>query len=171
MADSLMGTRVFVSRTKPTLPAKIIEDANNAAAVTANTAARIAAWTTFDDGTVFTEVEGVVTVGNLGATFTMNTTTLLKNGLERPSKGSVNAGSGDFTLLYYKDDPGQEIIRRVGLSRDTCAFRYDYPDNESRYFIAHVGGDAIEGGDANTNKQMTAELTLDDFQVVVNNDV
>lgn len=111
----------------------------------------------------FTEVGGVDSIGNFGATFQTTEFTPLKTGLVLLLLGSKKNGTIPVSMADLPDDAGQIIIEAAitgGTQRALHAVKIVDSHGYIEYFQAYLGKFEKQMGDANKVKMRSLDVMI-----------
>ena len=120
---------------------------------------------------IWTEIDGWETMGAIGDSAQVITTSLINRGRDVKQKGTRNAGSMQNVFAVLANDAGQTALIAAEKTRNNYPFKIEFDDAASgpasptpqpskRYFIALVTSAQEAGGEANTVQKLNATLEI-----------
>lgn len=122
-------------------------------------------------GVSWTEIDGWETMGSIGDTAQLITTSLINRGRDIKQKGTRNAGSMQNVFGILRSDAGQIALIAAEKTPNNYPFKIEFddaatspasptPQPSKRYFIALVTSAQEAGGGANTVQKLNATLEI-----------
>lgn len=103
------------------------------------------------------EIEDAGEIGDEAATQTF---TALNNRRVRKVKTTFDAGTQSLTLGLDRTDAGQLAMKAALKSDDNFAFKIEYPDGETDYYVGQVTAFRDQIGSADSIRKATASVAI-----------
>lgn len=119
----------------------------------------------------YTNIEGVVNIGNFGGSANVPTIVPLSTGDVEKRVGSRDYGSPVLQLVYVPDDAGQAALKAAfdgANERLPQAFKVEYPNGDVRYFVGPVSSFENQPGDSDSFLQVAATVAISGKVLEVN---
>lgn len=119
--------------------------------------------------TVWTEIKGWETMGAMGDTSALITTSLIGENRDIKMKGTRNAGQMQCNFAVIAADAGQIALIAAEGTKNNYPFKIELndkpvagaaPTNGLRYFMGLVMGTPEQGGSANTARMLQATIEI-----------
>lgn len=119
----------------------------------------------------WTEIDGWETMGTIGDTAQVITTSLINRGRDVKQKGTRNAGSMQNVFAVLSDDAGQTALIAAEKTSSNYPFKIEFddaaagpasptPEPSKRYFVGLVTSAQEAGGGANTVQKLNATIEI-----------
>lgn len=120
------------------------------------------------------QIDGWLTMGEIGDTATEISTTLINRKRAIRQKGTYDGGVSEHTFVVVNGDAGQAHLRAAFEDTADYAFKIEYDDIPAggttptiEYFVGKVMSYRVTGGDANTTRQIRVSVGINSNIVTV----
>lgn len=130
------------------------------------------------NGVSWTQIDGWETMGAVGDTAQIITTSLINRGRDVKQKGTRNAGSMQNQFAVLPTDAGQIALLAAEATRNNYPFKIEFddaadgpsspaPQPSRRYFVGLVTSAQETGGGANTSRMFSCTIEVNSNVVSV----